>query len=75
VDAALVYRTDALAGRRVRVAAAAPASSHAPIVYPAAVVAASEHPGAARRYLDFLAGPRGAEIFRRHGFIVPRAGG
>jgi molybdate transport system substrate-binding protein len=75
VDAALVYRTDALAGRRVRVVAAAPPSSHAPIVYPAAGVAASEHPAAARRYLDFLAGPHGAEIFRRYGFSVPRDGG
>jgi molybdate transport system substrate-binding protein len=68
VDAALVYRTDALRSQRVRVAAVAPAGSHAPIVYPAAVIAASSHPADAERYLDFLAGPEAQAVFRRYGF-------
>jgi molybdate transport system substrate-binding protein len=75
VDAALVYRTDALAGRHVRVVAAAPAGSHSPIVYPGAVIAASRHREDAEHFLEFLSGPRGGAIFRRHGFLVPRAGG
>ena len=72
VDAALVYRTDAAESERVRVVAAAPAGSHPPIVYPAALVAASESP-AARAYLDFLSGPEAAAVFARHGFAPPPA--
>jgi molybdate transport system substrate-binding protein len=70
VDAALVYRTDAVESGRVRVVAEAPAGSHAPIVYPAARVAASES-AAAREYLDFLSGPAAAAIFASRGFTPP----
>ena len=71
VDAALVYRTDAMTSTRVRVAAAAPAGSHPPIVYPAALVLPVTD--AARRYLAFLSGPEAAEVLRRRGFLVPAA--
>lgn len=69
-DAGLVYRTDA-ATARVRVVAAAPPASHRPIVYPAAVVAGSEHPAEARRYLEFLAGPAARRVLRGRGFAAP----
>lgn len=73
VDAALVYRTDALGSARVRVVAAAPPGSHPPIVYPAALVAGAGE--AARGYLDFLTGPEAAVVLRRHGFTPgPGAG-
>lgn len=71
VDAALVYRTDARAAAGLRLVAAAPPGSHAPIEYPAAVVAGSGNAAAARAYLDYLAGPEGARLFRRHGFTTP----
>jgi molybdate transport system substrate-binding protein len=63
----IVYETDALIEPAVRVVGVFPASSHAPIVYPAALVAASRNP-AARAYLDFLRGPQARAIFRRYGF-------
>jgi molybdate transport system substrate-binding protein len=74
VDAALVYRTDALRSRRVRVAAVAPAGSHSPIRYSAAVVAASENAPAARRFVAFVSGEEGAAIFRELGFAPAATG-
>jgi len=71
VDAGLVYRTDALAGTRVRVAAAAPPASHAPIAYPLVLVTRGAHPDEARAYAAFLLGPRGREVLARRGFRVP----
>lgn len=71
VDAGIVYRTDALASSRVRVAAAAPPASHAPIAYPLVLVARGAHPDEARAYAAFLLGPRGREVLARRGFRVP----
>ncbi len=51
----------------MRVAATFPAGSHAPIVYPAAVVADGQV-AAARRLLAFLREPEAQAVFRRHGF-------
>jgi len=67
-DAGLVYRTDAAVSPRVRVAAAAPAGSHRPIVYPVAAVTDARNPEGARAFLAFILGPRGREALRRHGF-------
>jgi molybdate transport system substrate-binding protein len=71
VDAALVYRTDALRSRRARIAALAPAETHPPIVYTAAVTSASRNAAAAARFLDFLASPEVAAVFHRYGFLPP----
>ena len=71
VDAGLVYRTDALASSRVRVAAAAPPASHTPIAYPLVLVSRGAHPDEARAYAAFLLGPRGREVLARRGFRVP----
>jgi molybdate transport system substrate-binding protein len=72
VDAGIVYATDALSSGKVKVAATAPANSHAPVVYPAAVIKASKNPAAARQFLDFLAGPRGGAIFQKYGFTLAK---
>lgn len=68
VDAGIVYRSDAHSTTRVRVVATAPAGSHEPIVYPAAVVAGTPHPEEAARFVDDLRAPRAAEVLRRFGF-------
>ena len=65
----VVYATDARAEPRVSVVATFPESSHAPITYPAAVTAESDHPDA-RALLDHLASPAGRAAFRRRGFGV-----
>jgi molybdate transport system substrate-binding protein len=65
----IVYRTDALAERRVRVVAEFPASSHSPIVYPAALTASSKSL-AAPRLLAFLRSPAARAIWEKYGFGV-----
>jgi molybdate transport system substrate-binding protein len=66
----IVYRSDAVSEPAVRVVGTFPESSHAPIVYPAAVVAGHDTP-AARRLLALLRAPAAAAIFTRYGFDVP----
>jgi len=63
----VVYRTDALAEPRTVIAAEFPASSHPPIVYPAALTPRAGSAG--RAYLDFLAAPEGRAVFARFGFL------
>jgi molybdate transport system substrate-binding protein len=65
----IVYRTDAAAEPGVRIAGVFPASAHPPIVYPAAIVARSENPAAAR-YLAFLRSPAARPFFEKQGFTV-----
>ena len=63
----IVYRTDALAEKGVRVVDTFPASTHPPILYPAAVVATGQAP-AARSLLDYLHSPAVASIWEKYGF-------
>lgn len=69
-DAGLVYSTDAISSTKVRVVATALDSSHDSIVYPAAVIASSQAPGAARDFVNFLGSPAAQAIFVRHGFTI-----
>jgi len=71
VDAGIVYATDAASSSKVTVVATAPPKSHAPVIYPGAVIKASKNPEAAKSLLDFLAGPRGAAVFQKYGFRTP----
>ncbi|MDX2219758.1 MAG: molybdate ABC transporter substrate-binding protein [Burkholderiales bacterium] len=65
----VVYRTDALAEKQVRIVATFPPSSHPPIVYPVVKLKAASTP-AADALLKFLAGSEAAAIWRQHGFSV-----
>jgi molybdate transport system substrate-binding protein len=64
----IVYRTDAAADTRVRIVSTLPASSHPPIVYPAAALNTSRNAGAAERYLAVLKSRDALAVFRKHGF-------
>lgn len=70
-DAGVVYRTDAQTSTKVRVVAAAPAGSHDPIVYPAAVLKDSKSIAAARAFLEFLSSDEARAIFTKFGFTAP----
>jgi molybdate transport system substrate-binding protein len=70
VDAGIVYSTDALSSSKVKVVATAPANSHDPVIYPAAVIKDSKKPAAARAFLDFLSGARASAIFKKYGFSL-----
>lgn len=66
----VVYRSDAVSEPAVRVVDTFPEASHAPIVYPAAVVTDHDTP-AARKLLGLLHEPATQAIFRRYGFDAP----
>lgn len=70
-DAGFVYRTDAQGSAKIRIVAAAPAGSHEPIVYPAAIVKQSTQVAAARAFLEFLSGEDAREVFTKYGFAAP----
>jgi molybdate transport system substrate-binding protein len=64
----IVYETDARAEPGVRIVGLFPASSHPPIVYPAAPLRNAK-PGATD-FVAFLRGEAAGAIFRRYGFTV-----
>ena len=66
----IVYASDAGAFDGIRVAAAFTPAEHAPIRYPIALVTVRDNP-VARQFLEFLATPEMAALFRRHGFALP----
>jgi molybdate transport system substrate-binding protein len=66
VDAAIVYRTDALIARRARAAFPSPAE---PVVkYPAALLSATPEAG---QFFDYLRSAEAGKVFERHGFGLP----
>ncbi|MGH9328312.1 MAG: molybdate ABC transporter substrate-binding protein [Terriglobia bacterium] len=67
-DAALVYLTEAKLSSKVRVVATAPPASHAPIVYPIAVLKRSKNAAEAERLVQFLRGPEARQVFEQEGF-------
>jgi len=67
-DAGLVYQTDANTSKKIRVVATAPADSHDPILYPAAVLRDSRNKPAARAFVEFLQGPDARAVFQKYGF-------
>jgi molybdate transport system substrate-binding protein len=67
-DAGLVYQTDANTSTKVRVVAVAPADSHDPILYPAAVLRDAKDKAAARAFVEFLQGSDARAVFQKYGF-------
>lgn len=63
----IVYATDARADKGVRVVGTFPASSHAPVSYPLALLARSRSRDA-EAFRHFLLSTEGQAIFVRHGF-------
>jgi molybdate transport system substrate-binding protein len=72
VNAGIVYRTDAMASKDVRVIGRIDAKQHPylDISYPAAVIAGASE-AEARKFLEFLKGPAAREVFDRRGFGRP----
>lgn len=66
----IVYSTDAAASDNVSVVGTFPESSHAPIIYPVAVVAESKKKPVATSFLEFLSSNEAKSIFEREGFAV-----
>jgi molybdate transport system substrate-binding protein len=67
VDAGFVFATDAgIAKRKVKTVAGV--QGHQPIIYPVALVAASQKKALAQDFLDFVMSPAAQEIFKKYGF-------
>lgn len=63
----IVYRTDALADKGVRIVDPFPLDTHPPIVYPAALLAASKS-AAAKPLLDYLRSVPARAVWEKYGF-------
>lgn len=70
VETGIVYKTDALISKVVRIAYDVPAAEGPEISYPAAVVADSRQKAAAQQFLDFLSSEKAKTLFRKYGFLV-----
>ncbi len=68
-DAGMVYRTDALGSRQVRIAYAVPAAEGPAISYPVAVIAEGRAPSRAGEFVNHLASAEARALFVRHGFL------
>lgn len=66
----IVYVTDARITPKIKLVGVFPTDSHAPIVYPFAVVKGAATP-AVTAYFRFLTGPKARSVFNRFGFATP----
>ena len=73
VDAAIVYRTDALVARRSRLAWVVPEAEGPRIQYAAVALRDAPNAQGAARFLRFLKSADAAALMRRAGFLPPRA--
>ncbi|MCZ8521799.1 MULTISPECIES: molybdate ABC transporter substrate-binding protein [Paenibacillus] len=70
-EAGFVYRTDALASTRVKVAFSVDPASYTPIEYPAGIVKATKHSSEANDFYTYLQSKEAYDVFIKYGFKVP----
>ena len=70
VDAGFVFATDAAVARD-KVQVVATLEKHQPILYPVAVVAATQKKDLAQRFIAFVLSKEGQEILSKYGFGKP----
>jgi molybdate transport system substrate-binding protein len=70
VDAGIVYKTDAQISKKVKVAYEVPVAEGPAITYPIALVSASKHAAAAKKFLAFLGSASSLQVFEKYGFIT-----
>ncbi len=70
VDAGFVFATDAAIAKG-KVKTVAEVQGHQPIVYPVALVAASQKKALAQEFLNFLSAPESVAILSKYGFGKP----
>jgi molybdate transport system substrate-binding protein len=70
VDAGIVYGTDALISKKIRVALEVPAAEGPKISYPLAVLKGAAEKEEALKFAGFLQGPEAAKAFKARGFLL-----
>ncbi len=68
-DAGIVYKTDALISKKVKIAFEVPSAQSPKIAYPVAVIQASKKAAAAAALVEYLAGKEARAVFVKHGFL------
>lgn len=66
----IVYKTDALMAKQVKIIATFPPQSHPPIIYPVALT--KQATPEAKQFWTFLQSPTARDIFSRYGFTQPK---
>ncbi|MUH01410.1 molybdate ABC transporter substrate-binding protein [Scytonema sp. UIC 10036] len=69
-NAGLVYATDAILSKGVKIVTLAPQGLHSPIVYPIAILKTSPHISEARNFIQFLQSDRAEAVFLKYRFVV-----
>jgi molybdate transport system substrate-binding protein len=69
VEAGIVYKTDALISKKVKIAYEVTVAEGPRISYPLAVVKGSKQEAAARKFAEYLASPGAAAVFTQYGFL------
>ncbi|WBL52625.1 molybdate ABC transporter substrate-binding protein [Bacillus altitudinis] len=70
VEAGIVYKTDALVSRKVKIVDEANQDMHSPIIYPVGIVKQTEHMKEAKAFFQYLQSDPAASIFKKYGFQV-----
>lgn len=74
VDAGIVYATDALESKKLRVVAHAKPQWHSKIVYPVVVLKNAPQVNAAKRLVHWLATSTARDVFNKFGFLTAHDG-
>lgn len=70
VNAGIVYKTDAIVSKKVKVAVEVPAAEGPKISYPVAVMKSSGEPERAKKFAEYLTAPAARALFEKFGFSV-----
>jgi molybdate transport system substrate-binding protein len=70
VNAGIVYKTDALISKKVKVALEIPAAEGPKIFYPVAVTKSSSQPERAKKFVEYLRTPGTRTLFEKLGFTA-----
>lgn len=68
VDAGIVFRTDAKAGKDVEIISEAPQQSHKPVLYVIAAIKGPGHDRLAKEFISLLMSDEGRKILKKYGF-------
>ncbi|MEO6568863.1 MAG: molybdate ABC transporter substrate-binding protein [Opitutaceae bacterium] len=69
VDAGIIYKTDALISKKVKIAYEVSVAEGPKISYPLAVIKASKQREVARKFTTYLAGAEARAVFTKYGFL------
>lgn len=70
VNAGIVYKTDALISKKVKIANTAQTNSHEPIRYPLGIVKATKHKKEVTAFYEYLQSKDAMAIFKKYGFTA-----